>query len=151
MAPRKGTSLTVTWRLQQLDRGSTASSSPRTCASKTPLLRPRPSTAARPHGNSSSRSQSQFKLRSHYGVDELDELLIPARTARRAAHEGFFFFHSKHRANPSVRSGLTVFPRFFAFLRARAVFSFCYVAKLVFWTASRLLGRSINCVSVVGY
>lgn len=62
-----------------------------------------------------------------------------------------FFFHSKHRANPSMRSGLTVFPRFSSFLRARAVFSFCYVAKLAFWTASRLLGRSINCVSVVGY
>lgn len=92
MAPRKGTSLTVTWRLQQLDRGSTASSSPRTCASETPLLRPRPSTAARPHGNSSSLPRSQFELRSDYGMDGLDELLIPERTARRAAHDGFFFF-----------------------------------------------------------
>ncbi|XP_076409426.1 uncharacterized protein LOC121823380 [Peromyscus maniculatus bairdii] len=80
---------------------------PRICASETPRPRPRPSTAARPHGNSSSRSRSQLALRSDYvGRTGWTKLLLPACIARRATPMRFFFFffHSKHRANPSMRT-----------------------------------------------
>lgn len=105
MAPRKETPLTVTWRLQQLDRSSSASfSTPEPARGRRPSSGPAPHLPRGPTGmvvlDRGANLRSVLITCGTSGTNYSSQ-----HASRGEPPLVFFFFHSKHRASLTVRSG----------------------------------------------